>query len=192
MSEPPTHSSLSRVRRALRAGWPWLALAAALGLWTIGTHGGATLTEGATAPALAVPWTGEGEFDLGDQRGHVVVLAFWATWCPACRTEGPVLSRVQEQIEGHGDRVVGVSVDEAPLDAIGRAATQLGMTYPIAKATRTDLDRFSVELLPTIYVIGRDGRIVESFTGAVGEERILEAVVRARGSASDGERLSQR
>ena len=177
------------MRRVVRASWPWLALAGALALWTVGTRG-ATLTEGQQAPSLMVPWTNDGQFDLGAERGHVVVLSFWATWCPACRTEGPVLSRVQERIEGHGDSVVGVSVDEGPLDAIGRAADQLGMTYPIAQATRPDLDRFSVELLPTIYVISPDGHIAESFTGAVGEDRILEAVERARGHGH--ERVSRR
>ena len=59
-------------------------------------------------------------------------------------------------------------------------ARRYGMDYPIALATRADSERFRVALLPTIYVVGPDGRIAASFTGAVGERRIMEAVERAR------------
>jgi len=174
-------------RSAWRAAWPWFLLAAALGLWLfVGGGRGAALPEGRRAPALTVETTA-GDFDLAAQEGKVVVLAFWATWCPACRAEGPALSRVHERIRAAGDEVLGVSVDHEPLPQIARAARQLGMSYPIAKADRAALDRFQVEFLPTIYVIGPDGSIAESFTGPVGETQLLEAVQNAR-----DQRLSSR
>lgn len=170
------------IRRGLRAAWPWLLLAGAIALWVFaGRDGGELVPQGEAAPSLEVPWTGpEGRFSLEAQRGHVTVLAFWATWCPACRQEGPTLSRVQERIAAEGDTVVGLSVDRGPLEAVARAARGYGMTYPIAKATGQDTDRFGVELLPTIYVVGPDGRVAESFTGAVGEARLMEAIAAAR------------
>lgn len=174
MSEPSTW------RRSLRAAWPWLLVAGAIGLWTFGGSGGPAIDEGAPAPPLTAPWTAEGQFDLGAREGQVTVLAFWATWCGACRHEGPTLSRVHERLAPHGDAVVGVSVDELPLEAVHARARRYGMDYPIALATRADGERFRVALLPTIYVVGPDGRIAASFTGAVGERRIMEAVERAR------------
>ncbi len=153
----------------------------------VGGRGGPTLPEGRPAPELTVTST-DGEFDLGAQRGQVVVLAFWATWCPACRAEGPTLSRVHEQIRGAGDLVLGVSVDVEPLPQIERAARRLGMSYPIARVARTDVERFQVDLLPTIYVIGPDGSISQSFTGAVGEARLLQAVRDARARHTRGNR----
>ena len=169
-------------RSGWRAALPWFLLAAALGLWTLGGgHGGPTLPPGRAAPELRLPATG-GEFDLSAHRGRVVVLAFWATWCPACRAEAPALSRLHSEIEASGDIVLGVSVDTEPLEEIERAARGLGMTYPIARAERADLDRFQVQLLPTIYVIDPDGQVVESFTGGVGATRLREAVQSAHDS----------
>ena len=186
---PSDRPSPSRLRRAIRASWPWLLLAGAFALWAFQGPSGETLQEGVPAPALRVPWSLGGDLDLEAERGHVVVLAFWATWCPACRQEGPVLSRVREQLEPRGDRVVGLSVDHGSVAAIGAAARRLGMTYPIAVVDREVADRFNVELLPTVYVIDPRGRITASFTGAVSEERLLAAVSAARGG---GEQLSRR
>ena len=191
-TESPRTPSSRPVRRGVRAVWPWLLLLAAVLLWAFTGRGGSGLPDGEAAPALAIPWTeGDGQFALDAHEGQVVVLAFWATWCPACRQEGPVLSRVHRSLEASGDRVVGVSVDDASLEAVAAAARRLGMTYPIALATRADAQRFGVQLLPTIYVIGADGRISTSFTGAVSERTLLDAVEHARG-ARDSARVSAR
>lgn len=161
-------------RSGLRAAWPWLLLAGALALFTlVGPRGG--LPEGRAAPALVAPMR-EGSFDLAAERGRVVVLAFWATWCAACRAEAPALSR----LHARGARVFGVSVDALPLARVDAAARRFGMTYPIALATRADAERFGVEVLPTIYVIAPDGRVAASFTGAASERALREAVDRAR------------
>lgn len=168
-------------RGGWQRAWPWLLLVAALGLWAITGTGGAGLPDGEPAPALEMLWTeGGAPFALEAHRGHVVVLAFWATWCPSCRTEGPILSRVATRIAPSGDRVVGASIDEAPLEDIHRAAMRLGMTYPIALASQDDLARFGVERLPTVYVIAPDGRVAASFTGSATERAILAAVQSAR------------
>jgi thioredoxin-like negative regulator of GroEL len=54
------------------------------------------------------------------------------------------------------------------------------MTYPIALATQADSARFRIELLPTVIVVGPDGRVHETFAGTVSEERLIEAVEDAR------------
>ncbi len=167
-------------RTTLSRLWPWLLLGTAIVLWVYWSGPTSTLPTGQPAPALVVPWTEDGHFDLAEQRGHVTVIAFWATWCPACRAEGPALSRLAQRIAPAGDRVVGVSVDTGTLDGIASAARQLGMTYPIALATRADVDRFAVQLLPTVVVVGPDGRVASSFAGSVGEQTLIEAVEAAR------------
>ena len=167
----------TKTRRSVRSIWPWLLLGLAVVLWMFWGGGSSGLPEGEPAPPLTVPWTAGDAFDLGAQRGHVTVLAFWATWCPACRREGPALSRVAAR---SGARVVGVSIDTMPLDAVARAARGFGMTYPIALATRADAERFSVSLLPTILVVGPDGRVAASFAGSASEGRILDAIEAAR------------
>ena len=171
--------------RPPRGGWrallPWALVAVAVGLWFVGRSDGSRLDDGTAAPELVVPWTGEGEqFSLRSERGHVVVLSFWATWCGACRNEAPVLERVSGQIQDAGDRVVGISVDDAPLGQVASLAQRLGMGFPIGLATREDAERFGVTYLPTIYVIDPQGGIAESFSGPTPERTIIEAVERAR------------
>jgi peroxiredoxin len=174
-------AGVSKLAAHLRTYGPWLLVAALAGVWILWTTSGNVLPEGGPAPALSVPWTESGEgLDLARERGHVVVLAFWATWCPACRAEGPELSRVHRTIERNGDRVVGISIDEAPLDAIARAARNLGMTYPIAHARRDQIAAFRVDLLPTIIVVDRQGRIFRTFRGTASADDVLEAVEDAR------------
>lgn len=176
------HPYHSPTRRGLRAAWPWLLLAGALSLWVVESfqHGGDGVPEGEAAPELSLAST-DGTFSLEAQRGQVVVMAFWATWCSACRAEAPVLARLQQRLADSGDRVVGVSVDELSLEDIARAASRLGMSYTIAKATPDVVERYGVELLPTIYVIGPDGHVFRTFTGTVSESTLLEAVEEARG-----------
>ncbi len=173
-------SATSAPRRGVRSIWPWLLLGLAVALWAFWGAGGSGLPEGEVAPSLSVPWTGGERFDLSERRGHVTVLAFWATWFPACRSEGPVLARVQRRIEARGDTVVGVSIDDAPLSAVAQAARRFGMTYPIALATRADIAPFRVELLPTIVVVDPDGRVAASFAGTVSEHRLVAAIESAR------------
>jgi thiol-disulfide isomerase/thioredoxin len=184
MTASPTTAPRRGPRSFIRArAWPWLLLAAAIGLWTSWGGGGSGPAVGELAPALQAPWTSSDEpFELAAQRGHVTVLAFWATWCPACRAEGPALARLSERIAPEGDSVIGVSIDDAPLESIASAARGFGMTYPIAKGTRADTARFEVDLLPTIIVVAPDGRVAQSFSGTVGEARLLEAVEAARTS----------
>jgi len=169
----------SNATKGLRAAWPWFLLAAALALWTFSGRGGSGLPRGEEIPPLTVMTT-DGELTLGEPRSGVTVLAFWATWCPSCRTEGPVLSRVHERIRARGDRVVGLSVDDMPLERIASAARRYGMAYPVARVTRAQSDAYSVELLPTIYVVAADGHVTETFTGAVSERALLDAIDAAR------------
>lgn len=171
----------SEIWNKVRRHWPWLLLIGALALWLTWGGAGSPLPEGQPAPALAIPWTADEDgFDLSEERGHVTVLAFWATWCPACRHEGPALSRVHRRISRQGDRVVGVSVDQAPLGSVANAARHFGMTYPIALADRRDSDRFHVDLLPTIVVIDGQGRVASYIRGTASEDDVLEAVEAAR------------
>lgn len=178
MSDPIDRSSS---RRGLRKAWPWLLLAAALALWVFESmgHGGREIPPGELAPSVSLP-TDDGTFELEAHRGRVVVMAFWATWCGACRAEAPVLSRVHDRIASQGDRVVGVSVDELDVAQIRSAADRLGMRYGIARATPEAVQAFGVDLLPTIFVIGPDGRIADSFVGSAPEDTLVAAVERAR------------
>jgi cytochrome c biogenesis protein CcmG, thiol:disulfide interchange protein DsbE len=74
------------------------------------------------------PFSGD-SFQLSEQRGRLVVVNFWASWCPPCRQEAPVLERVWRRYRDHGVVVIGVDIWDAEQDARG-FLRELGITYP--------------------------------------------------------------
>ena len=98
-------------------------------------------------------------------RGKVVLINFWATWCPPCRAEIPDLIALQEK---YRDRlqILGVSEDEAPVEVVRRFAADHHMNYPVVM-TSPELEKMfpGIGALPTSFVINRDARIVQKHVG---------------------------
>lgn len=162
----------------------WLAVglvAAAAFAWTQPGHSG--LPQGTVAPSFVVT-TGDGaRFSLDEQRGHTVVLAFWATWCPACRAEAHDLAAVEHALAPRGDSVVALSVDTLPLARVTAEAVELGMPSRVGVAASEISTSFAVALLPTTFVIAPSGAIAHVFAGGATSEEILAAVDAAERSA---------
>jgi len=119
-------------------------------------------------------------FALSDYKGKVVLLDFWATWCPPCRKEIPGFNELYNSYRSRGFAVIGVSMDESTSD-IKRFAKRFKMNYPIlVGAGRDDLEpAFGPLPLPTAFVIARDGRICakhEGFTPKEEFEREIDSL----------------
>jgi len=119
-------------------------------------------------------------FALSDYKGKVVLLDFWATWCPPCRKEIPGFNELYNSYRSRGFAVIGVSMDDSTSD-IRRFAKQFKMNYPIlVGAGRDDLEpAFGPLPLPTAFVIARDGRICakhEGFTPKEEFEREIDSL----------------
>jgi thiol-disulfide isomerase/thioredoxin len=100
-----------------------------------------------------------------DLRGKVLLVNFWATWCPPCRAEIPDLVALQEK---YRDRlqIVGVSEDEGSIDVVKRFAAEQRMNYPIVMLTPEIEKAFAgVSALPTSFLVDRQGRIVQRHVG---------------------------
>ena len=98
-------------------------------------------------------------------RGKVVLINFWATWCPPCREEIPELidlaNRYKDRLQ-----VVGVSMDDADASQVKDFATRMGMNYPVVMGGREIITPYGgVPGLPTTYIINRDGRVVQKHMG---------------------------
>lgn len=118
--------------------------------------------------------------NLADEKGKVVLLNVWATWCAPCRFEVPELEALHKKYGAQGFKVIGVSVDDTGLDGVKQFVTSNKMSYPIvvdADGRIANLLRTTV--LPTSIVIGRDGRIVWRKVGAVMPNEIssLDSIV---------------
>ncbi len=97
--------------------------------------------------------------------GKVVLVNFWATWCPPCRVEIPELIELKKQ---YGDRlqIIGISEDEDSPEEVLKFARQKGMTYPIVMATAEMIESYGgVPALPTSFLLDTQGRVVQKHSG---------------------------
>jgi thiol-disulfide isomerase/thioredoxin len=109
-------------------------------------------------------------------KGKVVFINFWATWCPPCRAEIPVLIELANRYK---DRlqIVGVAVDDDP-DDVKQFVKQVGINYPIVMANHAIVQEYGgVAALPTLFVVNPDGNVVQKHEGLYSNE-LYEAEVR--------------
>ncbi len=120
---------------------------------------------GRPAPDFSFTLNGQPE-RLSSLRGKVVVLNFWATWCPPCQDELPSLNRLQAKLAPLGATVLGVSVDED-----GAAYRQFLQQYHVTFPTYRDPSKripasYGTYMYPETYIIDPEGRIARKIIGA--------------------------
>jgi peroxiredoxin len=121
------------------------------------------------------------DFSLAAQRGKVILLSFWATWCGPCKIEIPWFIEFQSKYRSQGLVVVGVSVDD-PISGLKPFAERMKMNYPVLVGDgRDDLKEEAYGPMwgiPTAFLIGRDGAICRKHTG-MSEKEELEREIKA-------------
>lgn len=142
------------------------------------------VAKGAQAPAFSVPDV-SGAMQTVPDPSAVIVLQFWATWCPHCRSDIDMLAKLSERYQGKGLRVVSVSVDQ-DVKALREFVQRRQIPYPVIAAydrPPTDAaaipERYEAEGIPAYYLIDRKGVIAHRLSGSVTEgKRDLEGLVR--------------
>jgi peroxiredoxin len=125
---------------------------------------GAGLGSAAVAPASLAPdftlRSADGpNLRLNEQRGRVVMVNFWATWCGPCRQEMPHLNRLYEKYRASGFVLLGVNVDDDARNAIG-LATKLGVKFPVLLDTEKKVSQlYDLSAMPATVLIDKDGRV---------------------------------
>jgi len=119
----------------------------------------------AAAPAFIARDLDGRDVSTASLRGKVVLINFWATWCPPCRAEIPDLIALQEKYK---DRlqIIGISEDEVAPAVVKRFATEHQMNYPIVM-TSPELEKMfpGVSALPTSFIVDRQSRVVQKHVG---------------------------
>jgi cytochrome c biogenesis protein CcmG/thiol:disulfide interchange protein DsbE len=129
------------------------------------------LTSG-LAPDFSMTTFEGSPFSLTEQRGKVVIINFWASWCLPCRAEAPALQAVWERYRDQGVVVVGIAYLDSDSDA--RAfIEEFGLTYPNGPDLRTEISRvYRVEGVPETFIINQNGNIANFIYGAVSETQL--------------------
>ena len=97
---------------------------------------------------------------LSAYKGKVLILNFWATWCPPCRVEIPDFVDAYKELKGQGLEILGVSVDDLSANAVRDWTRAKGVNYPVAMATEKIVrDYQPVDFIPTTIIIDRQGQI---------------------------------
>lgn len=118
------------------------------------------------APEFTLKDVNGSSVSLSSLKGKVVLLNFWATWCPPCRDEMPSLEKLHLRMKDKGLAVLSVSVDKsipAVRDFIGKAP----ISFPVLLDTKMEVTKslFKVYTIPTTFLIDRDGTVIEKYFG---------------------------
>jgi peroxiredoxin len=123
-----------------------------------------TLSAHAVAPSGAAPDFTLRALDgpnlrLQEQRGRVVMVNFWATWCGPCRQEMPQLNKLYDKYKSAGFVLLGVNVDDDARNAAG-VAGKLGVKFPVLLDTDKKVSQlYDLSTMPSTVIIDRDGKV---------------------------------
>ena len=128
----------------------------------------APATEGAQAPDFTLNDLSGRPVQLSSLRGKVVLLNFWATWCPPCREEVPSLLRLNQSLQGKAFQMLAVSVDEGGREAVQAFFRKQGAALPALLDTEGKVSRlYGTTGVPETFVIDSRGVIVKKVLGPI-------------------------
>ncbi len=165
-----------------------ICLAALLMMATI-AHGQSSVQK---APALSLRDLRGRSIRLSDYKGKVVLLNFWATWCPPCRAEIPDLVKIQRDYGKRGLQVIGITYPPQTVREVRQFTRELKINYPIALGTKETKSLFDQsETLPLTIVIDRDGNIRDRIEGILLPEEFEEKIKPLLKQAGAGKQASK-
>lgn len=116
---------------------------------------------------------------LQDLRGKVVVLNFWASWCPSCRQEAPALENTYRAYKDKGVIFLGIGINDTE-ENLKAFVEEFKKTYPNGlDATRRIADAYGVTGVPETFIITKDGQIARKFIGPITESQLSALIEEA-------------
>lgn len=115
---------------------------------------------------------------LSALKGKVVILDFWATWCPPCREAIPKLIELYNKYQNQGLLVLGIALDEK--DKVIKVSQEMGINYPVLFDDKKTSRNYGIQSIPTLFVIDQKGKLVHKEIGFskegfnIIEEKVIE------------------
>lgn len=126
-------------------------------------------------PAVHLNLISGGSWQLSDHHGEVVAINYWASWCGPCWEETPMLVRLSREFGNRGFAIVGVATDERTSQEVPSAVRnfveKLNVSYPIAMMVPMSQMAYGMEGMPTTILVDREGRVAQTYVGALKESR---------------------
>ncbi|MBI2980830.1 MAG: TlpA family protein disulfide reductase [Deltaproteobacteria bacterium] len=149
--------------RILKSAFILIAIFLAVYLWVL-SEGEGGVRSGTGAPDFSLP-SRTSSVSLRDYRGKLLLLNFWATWCPPCIAEMPSLERLKQKTGGQGFDIVAVAVDEN-WASIRRFLEGSPLTLTLLLDQKGEVaEAYGISHLPVSYLIDREGIVIKKYDG---------------------------
>ncbi len=127
----------------------------------------ASVSVGATAPDFALQTLDGKTYELSDLQGKVVLVNFWATWCPPCRAEMPSMETLYEKLRGPNFELLAVNVEGNAKEILPEFLDKHAHSFPILLDTEAQVqEAYGVYRFPETFIVGKQGVIVDHVIGA--------------------------
>jgi thiol-disulfide isomerase/thioredoxin len=180
---PPARPKGDFASKALLVLTAVFGVAGLVYLGVMEAHRSKLMPDGASTPSFQMARYGGGKVALSDLRGKVVMLDFWATWCPPCQEELPSLVKLAKEYEGKGLVFVAASRDDEDVkeELVDQFVKRnLPDLAPYAVYADDDMARaFQIEALPTLYFLDRNGKVTDAVRGMMPESSIRRRIENA-------------
>lgn len=115
--------------------------------------------------------TSDGVVNSADLKGTVLLVNFWATWCPPCRQEIPSLITIHDRYKDQGFSVIGISMDEGGRRLVSKFAEKLKINYPVIIGNAKIARGFGgVMGIPVSFLVDREGNLIKRLDGYISEK----------------------
>lgn len=125
------------------------------------------LGEAKPAPDITLKDLKGNKFKLSDHQGKVVIVNFWAVWCPPCKLEIPDLVELYKKYKEQGLVILGIAIDSGKDKKIKAKAQELGINYPVINGNNYYIRKSfgGIRAVPTTFVINQEGNFFKNYVG---------------------------